>query len=94
MFEVSMAGLQRVSWGELKNYLELTATKLNPWEVSVVIEMSINYCGWFNKGKEPDCECPWHSEAYNYDAMMEENRKRVWEGFKKLKEQRKALKRK
>ena len=82
MCQSSMNGAEKISFSEVNSYLQLMGIDLLNWEKRTVIEMSANYCLWLSKGKESDCECPWHDDDYTESLLMKEKGANIMKAFK------------
>lgn len=82
MYTVSMAGVHHITWQTFESYLNVNKIELELWEIEAVMDMSINYCTWLNKGKEIGCECPWHHYEYDEEIAQEEKTARIVAWFK------------
>lgn len=78
-------GMAPLSWQEIDAYSRVSFVNLSGWEAVQLINMSRQYCSWYNKGKKVDCVSPWND---NSEAAIQANRERISKSMKSLRGKR------
>lgn len=70
-------GISPIDFTEIKNYSEITNTRLTPWDARMLRHLSCAYVDQHYESKKPQCTAP-------YEAVMtiEEKRAAVAAAFK------------
>lgn len=82
MYQSTMNGIEKISSTELFHYLTLIKLELSVWEAKAVLEMSFNFCLWYGKAKDKNCESPYDHEDYHLEVMLNERRPIILAAFK------------
>ncbi len=61
-FLAIIQGVDKISFTEVKNYIDLTGIQLAPFECELLVEMGSVYNSFLQKAQKPDCPNPALSE--------------------------------
>lgn len=78
-----------MTWQELDSWQRVTGTDLDPWEASLVLDMSKAYLQQRHESKSIACICPWPKGQNIWRYALDEKYKRQREQEEKLLAKRK-----